>query len=108
MEATVQSPAGPIEPIPDLKRRATATYWRPYTKEDGSTEWIATRPLPADMEGKELYLNKGFRLTPPAKETSALVKEVDLDKEALATENALLRVQLEQLKKSKAKHPKKN
>lgn len=91
-----QSQAGPIEAVPNLKRRKLAVYWRPHTNPDGTTEWIQTRPLPVDTLSKELYFNKGFRLEKPSE---VPVPEVDKDdeKEALVAEVARLTAKVIQL-----------
>jgi len=94
----VQSPAGPIEQVPNLKRRQRAVYYREI-----QGKWHPTMPLPADAVNKELYLNKGFRLSPPGEE-SAIANSPDLDKEALLAE---IKRQDDEIKQLKAEQKKK-
>lgn len=91
------SPAGPIEAVPNLKKRQTSIYWRPHQTPDGETIWIETRPLPSDLQGRETYFAKGFRLTPPQDEGPPPVV-VDEEKESLYAEVAALRQQLQEAK----------
>ena len=92
-----ESPAGPIEQVPNLKKRQTSIYWRPHVTPDGETIWIETLPLPSDLQGRETYLAKGFRLSPPQDEVPPLVV-VDEEKERLYAEVASLHQQLEEAK----------
>ena len=85
-----QSQAGPIEEIPNLKKRQRSIYYRPV-KKDGSVQWLETKLLPSDAQGRELYLSKGFRLSPP---TEVIPEQIDQEKEVLLAENADLRNKL--------------
>ena len=71
-----QSQAGPIERVPNLKKRQRSIYYQP----DGKGGWLQTRPLPSDANGRELYLSKGFRLKPEDTPTSESEKETLLAK----------------------------
>lgn len=87
---------GPMEKIPNLKKRQRAIYYRPFPKADGTVEWMATQLLPSDAQGRELYLSKGFRLSPP-KPMDTVAPEsvtVDQEKETLLAENTRLRREL--------------
>ena len=86
------SPAGVIEKVDNLQDRTKAIYWRPYKHEDGSIEWMPTLPLPADAQGREQYLAKGFKLSDPSKEPSEA--STDAENEALKAEIAALKAQL--------------
>ena len=88
-EVIGQSMAGPIEKIPNLKKRQRAIYWR----EDAHGNWTPTRLLPSDAPGRELYLSKGFRLSPPKPTDTATPEQVaaEQEKEVLLAENARLR-----------------
>ena len=94
-----QSPAGVIERIPNLKKRQRAIYYREEPR--GSGNWTPTQLLPSDAQGRELYLSKGFRLSPPT-ETAEQVT-VDNEKEVLLSEVADLRNQLKMAKAREAR-----
>lgn len=83
------TPAGQIESLPNLKRRQLSVYERPNMGENGQIEWMDTRPLPADLQGRELYLSKGFRL-------KGVKPPVDEEKDAMRAEIAQLRSKLEE------------
>jgi hypothetical protein len=89
-----QSAVGPIEKIPDLKRRQRDIYWRKI----GDT-WEKTQLLPSDATGRELYLSKGFRLTPPS--------DKEPEDNTLLAENKSLKLQLQMAKAREAKAEKK-
>ena len=91
-----QSPAGPIEQVPNLKKRQRALYWRPMTVK-GETQWIQTLPLPADPISRDIYFAKGFRLSPPPEGEAPQM--VDTEKEALLAENARLKAMLQERKR---------
>jgi len=100
-EVLAKSPAGPIEAVPNLKRRKQRVYWRPHTNPDGTVEWLETRPLPDDLGSREQYLAKGFRLSAPKPgESQSEPGKTDTEKENLYAEIAQLR---EELKSSKRK-----
>ncbi len=75
----VQIPIGDIQLVPPLtpeemnrgvirpggKRRERATYYRQIPTKNGEIVWVMTSLLPSDPLGKQQYLAKGFRLTPP-------------------------------------------
>jgi len=89
-QVLARSPAGNIEPVANLKKRQLAVYYRPVKDDAGNViDWVTTRPLPADFAGRELYLSKGFRLTPPGEEP------VNEGMEALLAENARLKAELD-------------
>ena len=77
------TPAGNMEAIPDLKRRQRAVYFREIPAKDGQKLWRPTLPLPSDPMGKEQYLTKGFRLTPP--ETTSITTEITKPESATTT-----------------------
>lgn len=88
-----QTMAGPIENIPNLKKRQRAVYWRKI----GDT-WVETKLLPSDATGRENYLSKGFRLKPPSNEPEPEKSSLD--------EIKLLRQQIKDLKSGKEKEEK--
>jgi hypothetical protein len=81
--------------------RPRSIYYRPVKNELGQTvDWMPTLLLPADPQGREQYLAKGFKLEDPRiSKESAVVKEdkVDLTAE-LQEENRKLRQELEAAK----------
>lgn len=93
-----QSPAGPIEPVKDLKSRVTCKYWRPLVQKDGSIIWQETLPLPSDPINQANYLAKGFRLSPPGESDERTVSDLSLAKDALLEENARLKEELKMAK----------
>src|SRR3990167_5056503 len=93
--AVAQSPAGPIEPVVNLKRRQRQTYWRPIVVK-GNTIWQETLLLPSDAVNKEAYLSKGFRLSPP--KTGAELEADKESKEALLAEIGRQDAEIKQLK----------
>jgi hypothetical protein len=54
-----------VEPVNKMKRRLRSIYYRRITVKGGEMIWVKTGLLPSDTVGKEYYLSKGFRLTPP-------------------------------------------
>lgn len=98
-----QTQAGPLEKIPNLKSRQRAIYYRPFKKPDGTVEWLETRLLPSDAQGRELYLSKGFRLKPPTDTTTPEVILEDEEKEALRAEVQELRNQIKMAKVREAR-----
>lgn len=92
-EVIGHSQAGPIEEIKNLKKRQRAIYYRPVKHGDGSVEWQPTQLLPSDMQGRELYLSKGFRLSPPKPTDTATPEQVtaEQEREVLLAENQRLR-----------------
>lgn len=62
--------------MPKLKRRERAYYYRRVTVKGGDMIWVRTGLLPSDAEGREYYLSKGFRLTPPSENEFEEPKEV--------------------------------
>ena len=86
-----QTPAGIIEPVPNLKKRQTHRYWRQI-----NGEWVQTHPLPSDAVNKDLYLSKGFRLYPPGEDP------IEKEREVLYAEIAELRKEREDLREKKA------
>ena len=97
-EVLAKSPAGPIEQVPNLKKRQTTRYWRPFKDEEGNIFWMQTLPLPSDASGRELYLSKGFRLSPPKTGEGNELTAEETAVEALRAENARLRAMLEEQK----------
>lgn len=95
-----QTQAGVLERIPNLKKRQRSIYYQPIKQGDGSVQWLETRPLPSDAQGRELYLSKGFRLSPL---TEVVPEKADTEKEALLSENTELRNQLKMAKAREAK-----
>jgi len=63
--------------------------------------WVKTGLLPSDSLGKEYYLSKGFRLTPPeGVDFNEPAQNVSAEVSALATlreENTRLRKQIEEV-----------
>jgi hypothetical protein len=53
-----------MEPVKG-KRRERACYYRRITVIGGEMIWVRTGLLPSDAVGREYYLTKGFRLSPP-------------------------------------------
>jgi hypothetical protein len=82
--------AGPIETIPNLKKRQRSVYWRKV-----GDQWIQTNLLPSDATGRENYLSKGFRLKPPS--------DTPEPEDSLLAENKLLKQQLAMAKAREAK-----
>jgi len=95
---TGRTQAGILENIPDLKKRQRSIYYCPVKQADGSVQWLETCPLPSDMQGRELYLSKGFRLSPPGEPT-----EPEKEKEDLLSENARLKNELKMAKVREAR-----
>jgi len=54
------SPVGIMERLPNMKKRERSIYYREI-----NGVWMQTGLLPSDMQGRETYLSKGFRLSPP-------------------------------------------
>ena len=103
-ETLARSPAGPIEPVKDLKRRKQRVWWRPHTDPEGNVSWVQTRPLPDDLGSREQYLAKGFRMTPPKDKEAPAESTPDSEKDALYAEIAQLREKVAELQpKKKAK-----
>jgi hypothetical protein len=90
-EVIGQSQAGPIEKIPNLKKRQRAIYYR-----EVNGEWQPTQPLPSDAVGRELYFSKGFRLSIPKPTDTATpdVTAIDTEKESLLAEVTRLKKEL--------------
>ncbi len=84
------SPAGILEKIPNLKRRQRSIYYREI-----NGVWMQTGLLPSDALGRELYLGKGFRLTPPTGVEFQPVSKTDPEKDQLYAEIARLKEQLD-------------
>ena len=103
-EVIGQTQVGAIERIPNLKKRQRSIYYQPINQTDGSVQWLETRPLPSDAQGRELYLSKGFRLSIPTE--PATPEEADKEKEVLLSENADLRNQLKMANARAARKPK--
>lgn len=95
-ETLARTPAGPIEPIQNLKRRKLRVWWRPHINPDGEKIWIETKPLPDDLSSREAYLAKGFRMTQP-KPGDVSTQAGDPEKEALYAEIATLQSQVKEL-----------
>ncbi len=98
-----QTRAGQLEEVPNLKKRQRAIYYRPIRHEDGTVEWLETLPLPSDAQGRELYLSKGFRRSPPTDEPTPDEGKAD----TLLAENAKLKKQLQMANARAAKGKKK-
>ncbi len=92
-EKSMDRPA--IEKLPNLKKRQRSVYYRP----DGQGGWMETQLLPSDAQGRELYLSKGFRLTPPSPLSD--VATSDTEKEGLYAEISKLKQELAEKPKRK-------
>jgi len=95
-----QSPVGAIEELANPKRRYQVIYWRPHINPDGVMEWVQTMPLPADPVNRNIYFSKGFRLNPPSIDESTIQVAPDEEKDALLSEVARLKAELESAKSS--------
>ena len=96
MPVAAQSPAGPIEPVANLKRRQRDLYWRPIQNSEGTVVWAKTLLLPSDAQSKENYMAKGFRLSPPG--VGTVPTSPNSDTEALLAEIKRQDVEIKQLK----------
>jgi hypothetical protein len=85
-EAIGSSPAGVIEKLPDLRRRQTSIYYRPIKDGNGNVEWTPTAQLASDSAGRETYLARGFRLSPPKTDTTPPEAVIDTEKESLLSQ----------------------
>mgnify|MGYP001557778874 CR=1 FL=1 len=95
-EVIGNTPAGVLERIPNLKKRQRSIYYREI-----NGVWMQTGLLPSDAQGRELYLAKGFRLTPPSDVEFLPVMESDTEKDKLYAEIADLKEQLRRKRPTK-------
>lgn len=82
--------------------RLRAIYYRPVKNKEGETiDWMATMPLPADVQGQAQYLGRGFKLADPRiqrNETAVVDAAKAKITEELMAENKRLKEQLEAAK----------
>ena len=102
-EVIGQTQAGQLESIPNLKKRQRSIYYCPIKQEDGSVQWLETQLLPSDAQGRELYLSKGFRLSPPGDTATPEQVTAEQEREVLLSENTRLRNELKMAKARAAK-----
>ena len=79
-------------------------YWRPVKNKEGQTiDWMSTLPLPADYQGKEQYLGRGFKMDDPRKVVESPVVNADQKEltEELYAEIAALKATNAELSKPK-------
>ncbi len=93
-----------FKPLPKLQRRERAYYYRRITVQGGDMVWVRTGLLPSDSQGREYYLTKGFRLTPPGENefvelaTAEAVSEKQKEVDRLEEEVKALKLKLDSLK----------